>query len=458
VFPDLIYTILHVIVAVYGTVSFIKKEYVRFIIAILFVLLSGFGFLTSPLLKTQDIAMIMCLICGISELAKGENIFGFLNDPIAKIIYVLLGYYTIVALFTVVLGRETLLNAIKIWRLELFYVSYFIFRRIPLQFTEKAFKIILRISALAGIFYLLQFIGITGILVGDIERALAEGGKIIRFRNIPALTVFFFFYLFYINEKITFRYLYLMLFGSILILFQSRGEIIAVTITFIVYQITIKQTKKLIQIGLLLSIIGVMFYPVLQYRFVSKQGSGQNVGFIQGIEQGLTIASRSTQTNNITNTFVLRMALVTERINFLRKHSKYLLMGVGTIHEDSPNNRFNFMINSDRINERGQLIHQQIDTSDIAFLAHTFRYGLIYLILYFILIYQMFKRLFQGRKLSIVSVAGYLLLFKMTLQALGSDQYSTFAQMAVLLLILANVNVNSNTLLHNDSISTNKKK
>ena len=86
-------------------------------------------------------------------------------------------------------------------------------------------------------------------------------------------------------------------------------------------------------------------------------------------------------------------------------------------------------------NDDGTLHMQQIDTNDISFISHIFRYGLIYLVLYSIFLYLSLRKLNRGNdELFIVAM---LFLSIKIVQSLGSDGFSTFSGMFLILAILA---------------------
>jgi hypothetical protein len=433
----------YILVGICGLYSYQTKKYSNFIISLFFILTSGFGFLPIPgTLSLVDVALFLCLGVPFLKNCRGKNFFSTKNDIIAKIIYLLLGYYTLITFFTVLLDRESFLYSIKIWRLELFYLTYFTFRTIPIRETEKAFNVFIFVTAIAGVLYLLQFIGVMGFLYqnrGQLEFSTEVPG---RFNNVPRFVVTLVFYLFFYEGKLQYRNALLILFIAVVIFAQSRGLMLGMLMSIVIYQLLIKQFSKLLRSFFVISLVVLMFYPIIQYRFQSEEGSRQELGFFEEIDQGFLISKNfnNLDRENIQGTFSFRMFLISERLEYLFSNPEYLLTGIGTIHENSPNNRFDFIIGSERIDDSGNSSIQQIDTDDISFATHLFRYGILYFTIFVFFINFSLKRLYLSSKWSVISLAGFLVLLESLIQCLGTDQFSGFALMAFPLLILAQTN------------------
>nr|WP_320118761.1 hypothetical protein [uncultured Marinifilum sp.] len=431
----MIYDLLFIVLAIIGVFSYLSKTYSRFIVILFLILSSGFGFIPSPLLKLHDISFVMCFGSAIFASFSSKTIFTAKNDIVAKIIYALLGWYTLVAALTIILGNETILFTLKIWRLELFYLTYFTFRQIPRNSLEKAFKPLLILTVISGIFYLLQFVGITGFLNENVDENIGQAIKFSRFRNASNLSLVFLYYLIYTKKNIELRYVYLLILSAVIVFQLSRGLIVSIVGSILLYQIVRGQISKLIRVSLLGSLLFLLFLPVIQYRFASQEGTSEDVGFIGGIKNGLSmLGTEDFDKDDIDGTFTFRIALALERWNFLKENTQYLWTGVGSIHEESPNNKFIFDIGT--YNERYEYGKGMINTTDISYVSHVFRYGLVYLIIFLLFLYYSIRRLYSCKN-NIFALVGFLVLTQMIIQSLGSDRFSRFILMAMPLLLIA---------------------
>lgn len=369
------------------------RKYTEFIVSSFAICSNVFGILPNPdPLKVTDFFTLIIFFCFV------RDGFKIRNDKIGRILLIIFLYELIIGCISIATGTESLTYSIMVLRFEIYYFIYFIFKRIPYKFIEKSFRILYILTIITGIFYYLQFVGITGIL--QINTDIDSEAIYNRINNKPLLASIMFFYTVFSKRKIKYRWIMALFFCGMIILSQNRGEIIAtifsvlIAIVFFGYSNLI---KKLIVPGLLFSIL---FVPVIAYRF-SSQGS-VGIGATSEIFTSMDILANNTAMNFgsrndvIYNegTAVYRALVAKERIDYLSQSTYYTLLGTGTIHEYSKNGRkLNFYYGN--IN-RGEVTN--IDTTDIAFLSHVFRYGLIYLFLYFIFIYFSFKHLWENKK------------------------------------------------------------
>jgi hypothetical protein len=425
--------------AMLGVYFYGKGKYSAFIIILFFILFSGFGFLTDILTTAADISIAMCLSCAMLLRIKDPSTFSIKNDPIAKLIVIILVYQTIVMLKTIATGAESLLYSIKVWRFDLMYLCYFAFRRIPISETKKAFKVFLPITGIAGFFYLMQFAGVTGILNMDMTKALDSGDDIARLVNAPGLSVAMLIYVIYTNEKIKFRALWLIFLAALVILPMVRGVILSLVASILIYHVTTGDFKRFKRIILWAGLIAILFLPILTYRFWSDKRTNDNAIF-NDIGYGLSVFSKSLDGDlplvmTTEGTFAFRVALALERLMY-QVDNNGLLFGYGTIHEDSPNNHFDFSFRS-RKTVNGNLVYQQIDTGDIALVSHIFRYGLVYLALYVCFLVMSLKALHRNASKNPMFEVGFVLLLSMIIAMPGVDMFTPFAFIAMALLLIA---------------------
>lgn len=411
------------------------RKYTEFIVSSFAICSNVFGILPDPEpLKITDLFLLIIFFCFV------RNRFKFKNDKIGKILLIIFLYELVIGCISIVTGAESLKYSIMVLRFETYYFIYFIFKTIPYKFIQKSFRILYIATIITGIFYYLQFVGITGIL--QINTDANSEAIYNRISNKPILTSIMFFYTVFYRGKIKYRWIMALFFCGMIILSQNRGEIIAIlfsiliTVMFFGYSNLI---KKLIIPGLLFSIL---FVPVITYRF-SSQGS-VGTGATSEIFTSMDILANNTAMNFgsrndvIYNegTAVYRALVAKERIDYIAQSTFYTLFGIGTIHENSNNGRsLNFFYGNDNGNDD----IYNIDTTDIAFLSHVFRYGLIYLFLYFIFIYFSFKSLWKNRKNEFALCCLLILICKI-IQIPTGDYFSGINNMFFMFLILSQIN------------------
>lgn len=415
---------------------YLQKKYTNFIILLFFILSGGFHLLSMPSIKIGDYALLTCFILLAIEFKHDKSFFNCKNDKVGLLILLLIFYYLFSAIFSVVRQRESLFYSLLIFRFDLFYLSYFLFRKIDFESINKAFSKLIGITIIGGVLYYLQFIGVTGILQADSNMINASSG-FVRLRNVPYLTVPVLFYLLVNQKYIKYRNLLIIFFCGLIVFPMNRGGIISSLLVVGSY-FMIKRKVSLKHI-FLITFIFLLFQPILSYRFSNNGSTGE------GILSELTTSVGIITENDIdgyTNsaiysdgTFVFRILLVVERLNYLSRSLTNLCLGIGTVHESSSSIRsYSFSLGTITVGNDGSLEMHQIDTNDVAFITHLFRFGLIYLFIFLCFLIVSLKRLYRSPEP--LCITAFLFLFAKVVQSLGSDGFSSFESMGFILLIL----------------------
>jgi len=401
---------------------FYGKKYL-YLVILAFTLSNGFGFFALGWLS-GDVAMAMCWMVCLFSAFNGKNICKLKNDPIAKIIFILLGYYILVAIKCWLYKSEKPVECINAIRAEMFYFAYFVFKNIKYQDYIKAFKIIFIVTTIAGVFYFLQFIGISGFLIGKAdEDGLATFS---RFRNAPIFTTPILLYLLYDKTKFKFKPFIILFYFGLLIMPMSRGYILSFIIANVgiglFYGKYFNISKKLIYVIIAL----IVFSPIIIYRFVESSDTENEVH---------SAFNTNYNENQIDGSLQFRIALAYERFEYLLKHPDMIPLGSGTLSEHSAKNKFNFNIGSSNINNENVIFKQQLETNDISFVTHILKFGIIYLIIYIILLIIIFQQLIRNHQM-LLGYIGLILLSIKIIQCLGSDGFQTLGQMVFVFLCL----------------------
>lgn len=163
----------------------------------------------------------------------------------------------------------------------------------------------------------------------------------------------------------------------------------ALVMSFIMIVIYRRKIGKIFKIAVPIALVGLMLAPILTYRFADND---KGVSLLEDMEKGFTI--KDVDNTDSEGTFIFRMILIMERIEYLADRPNKLLFGNGTIHEDSKKTqrKFNFRIGSGKADANGKdIVKQQIDTNDVALISMFMRYGLVFIILFVILCVNLFR-------------------------------------------------------------------
>lgn len=366
---------------------YIRRKYSLFILGLSILLSNLYYFVPSnPGFNYMSTALIITVT--LLEFFKNQNFFSSKNDKIGKIVLLLIALFTLNCIITILLRIETSTSALKVLYNNLFLVSYFIFRKFDIRIWEKSLNYILPCTVIGGICYYLQFLGIH-LLSGIINEG--EFGQVeYRYMNYPVFTYLFLFYFLFANIK--HKYLWLAFFTPFIILPMSRGSMLGVIITvFVFLYIKKKLTKYVLKIAIPIILALLVFYPIIMNRFA---GDNNKVHFIDEISNMLKWKSYTDFNNSDSDTYAFRIALIWEKLDYMFAHPQTLILGNGSIYENTKacQEKFDFLIGSLSIDKNGDFFVRQIDSTDVAFITHFFRYGILYIVLIVLYLSYCYKR------------------------------------------------------------------
>ena len=133
----------------------------------------------------------------------------------------------------------------------------------------------------------------------------------------------------------------------------------------------------------------------------SNSGNGlEEIGYV------LKQSGDFSQIDISNGTFSFRMAMLTERIVWLLDNPRYLLTGVGTMHEDSPKTLQMFDFRIATRNEDRYYGHTIIESGDITWVPIVLRYGLLGVFVHIMLFLILFINT-RNRKDTLVMLAAF---------------------------------------------------
>lgn len=377
---------IYLLVAILGCWFFITGKKHLSIIAFCFILSNGFQFIHSEWLsfKNYDIALVYLFLLLILGTLTDRKFWNVRKDPIAKFILFFIAIYIFEYLLTLANGFEDILPAFKVWRRNLLYLSYFVFRTINIRDIKRSVKIMFSLSVITGVAYYLQFAGIN--LLGKIDTE--TGVELKRLLNVPAWFMFYLIYLCTTQEKIKWKVFWILFFLGMLILPMARMRIILFFLCLICYYLFSGKVKLLTKYAIPVTIVLIALAPYLSYRFVKEENISTDFSGI------LDIRSSDDFENN--GTFSFRIAMLMERWEYMMDNPQYLLTGVGFRHEESPNcyNKFNFTLGTyteNYVSEKAQLV--SVDITWVGVLMYLGLMGIIfYLYLFYFFIHTFYKQ------------------------------------------------------------------
>lgn len=366
------------------TISFfLRKQFVPFLVCYMGLMTKLFMLDSSEeiSIKGEDLCIVANFLLLPVVFKENKEIFSWKSDTITKWIYIYMLFYVVEYIVTTVLGRESPLNGLKVIRVSFLMWGYFIFRSIPYESFEQFLSVALRITLLQTLLFFLQFVGIELLAGNTLNTERTEDAGLNFAWNIPTLTIFFFYFVFKSGYDRTLKIVLAGLFLTMILLTFIRGMIISVLFGLAYYLYKKADRNMILPIA-----GGFLLILLLSFSMMGKKTDRSTDDSM--IEQFLEIGDAPenfVDNYNGSGTFTFRMAMLGERVLYLLDNPQYLLTGVGTMHEDSPQTttQFDFLIGT--VNEGREFGKCIIESGDITWVPIVLRYGLIGVLLHFMM-------------------------------------------------------------------------
>lgn len=353
-----------------------------------------FGFMENlgeTSVKPQDFLIVTTYIILFIAYIRYKDFLSIKKDSLGKSVLWCFLWTFIVFIGTIYYDIDTPIFAFKAYRSYLILPFFFVLRKMTMNDFRRYLKLVMYLSIIQGVFYYLQLTGVTGVLSGyGSELELGEALEEHRFGNYPSMAVFFFLYhLFAEGISLPKRIIHVIFWGMMPIIGQMRGAIIALGASIALFAVLRRNFKSLIvTICIAIASLYVVF-PMFQLRERKGMSTLQEIEMVISNPRAIYANYNSKKSSG---TFVFRIAMLSERVEFLMDNPELLLTGVGTIHEDSPNQKFNFDIGTATILEDGSSKIGMLSSADITWVGIIMKFGLIGIFL-FSLIYFNWIRL-----------------------------------------------------------------
>lgn len=413
------------LLAFLGVFLFLFRKYVPFLLVSTFIAFDGFGVIGDNIGRTGlDAFTLMTIgILAIQKYYLKAEILNNGNNRIARAIKWLLLYILLRTIVSILLSEESLVYSFKVFRTELFILSYFVFIQIDNQNFYNFFSNLLEIICVVGAIYLISFLF-------WLNSGLSS--EMINYTAMLALSAPLLFFAIFDFQDERFKLAYIIMYSVFLLSTFSRGVLLATGVAFGYYFYKIRNAKRVFLPMLLLL---PLFYLLFSVVDKSKSENVSDLSTVEEISNALTLDSYD---EFEFGSFGLRFALVWERIDYAIENPKVILFGIGSIHEDSPNNKFDFMVGSHKT-QNGERSVQMIDSNDVAFLSHWFRYGIVWLFLFVYFLKVSFSELNKRLEYPFV-ITATLTLVVICVASFSNDFFSELAMIFVPLLLLSRIN------------------
>lgn len=326
--------------------------------------------------KYKDYGILLLFGCCCIGFLRNSSFFSIKGLSGAKISALFLVFFVFEFLYAYLTNVDTIGNILAVSRDYLYALTYFVFRKSPVEELKKGIRLIFKGVILACILFVTQYFTHLELTNSYVAETNILAGNYRMQSTPPFIDLILLATLFYLR-KMKGRWLVIVLMFSIFLISQNRTPLLGLFLEIGLFVLFAKRTKYKIPI-MIAAMVAFPFVNSLLSSRSEQDGDTSNMeipvlSYIsQGDFQGL--ASQST--------FMFRIALMAERADYLLSNPEKMLFGVGPMHEDTAQKHFNFKIGTANVDSNGQYRTGQLDSIDTVWGPLLIRYGFVGLILH----------------------------------------------------------------------------
>lgn len=438
--------LLNIILVFLGIYFFEKSKKDKFCIVFFLILSSGINLIPVFGMSPVDWAVFLCLMILVLNNVRPSIKIRLKDDPLGKSILCMVLFVLVRASVGYFLNEDSLGHVLLSTRPILFWLTYFLFKEIPLSSFEKAMHEISILSLVSCILVFSQFFGLS---IGNYS-AKSFGSRLY-------CLVGFDFVLFWSFLNIKKNIIYAITAALITVFFIVGGGRfhLVLLLVFLLGLFTMKlKTKGVKILFVLLASVVLVFALIMNSNSFGDFGRfsqmKNDIERVSELQYSSAVKGNYLESGN-SATMLFRLTLAKERWMYLITRPQSLLFGIGPIYdsEKNQNNKFNFYLGTSRVDSKGIY---QIETVDISFVTHLFRYGIFGLILLFIVLFNLVKVLFQGRNIFPVEKTAFYVMLLYLLQCVGANYFDRYQFMGFILIAAGGCyNETRKKMWHSDS-------
>lgn len=342
--------------------------------------------------KYKDYGILLLFGCCCIGFLRNSSFFSIKGLSGAKISALFLVFFVFEFLYAYLTNVDTIGNILAVSRDYLYALTYFVFRKSPVEEFKKGIRLIFKGVILACILFVTQYFTHLELTNSYISETNMLSGNYRMQSTPPFIAIVLLTVLFYLR-KMRGRWMLIVLLFGIFLISQNRTPIIALFLEIGLFILFARRTKYKLPI-MIAAMVAFPFVNSLLSSRSSEEGGVSNMEvpvftyISQGDFQGL--ASQST--------FMFRIALIAERADYLLSNPEKMLFGVGPMHEDTAQKYFNFRIGTANIDSHNQARISQLDSIDTVWGPILIRYGFIGLILHISAVVWMILAYYKKRE------------------------------------------------------------
>ena len=357
--------------------------------------------LGDSIIKFQDFGLLQIVICCLIGWSRDGSFFSIRNRRGAAISASFIIFFIFELIYTYLNGYEVLGNIITTTRIYLYALVYFIFRDITETDIKNALKIIYKFSVFACLIFVIQFfthIELTNSYISETNQYIG----IYRMQSTPPYIALILLVLLFYLRNIRYRLFVILLILSVMFISQNRTPLITLLFQIIVFLVLAKDVKYKSQIILFCILLFPSFNSLMSSRSQEEKSAiTTNANVLDYVGSG------DYQALSEGNTFLFRIAMLLERLDYIISTPQYTLFGVGAMHESTAQKKFDFRVGTAGQGNDGLTYVNQLDSIDIVWSPILIRYGLIGLFFHLCILLWIIVKFFKRRN-NMIMMLGFL--------------------------------------------------
>lgn len=363
----MIATILNVILLLYAFIQYNKGRYAWPLFILTFFASNAFIInIGEPVIKYPDFGLLLLFGCCVLGYLRDSSFFIVRKYAGAKISLCFLVFFVFEFLYAYLFDIDTIGNILAVIRGYLYALSYFVFRKMPMSELQRSLNFIFKAVMFSCLVYVTQFFTqlpltttfVSGVNSGEYRMQITP----------PFIDVVFLMLLLFSKKN---KWIW----GSIILIFfvqllsQNRTPLIGWFLEIGIFVVVSKNTKHKFTIIL----VALLAFPFVNSLLSSRSEDEHSVSLSSTM---LYLKSNDYYGLARENTFMFRIALIAERADYLIENPNIFLQGVGAMHEDTAQKKFNFSVGTGGYDEIKRCnVVAQLESIDVVWGPLLIRYG-----------------------------------------------------------------------------------
>lgn len=363
----MIATILNVILLLYAFIQYNKGRYAWPLFILTFFASNAFILnIGEPVIKYPDFGLLLLFGCCVLGYLRDSSFFIVRKYAGAKISLCFLVFFVYEFLYAYLFDIDTIGNILAVLRGYLYALSYFVFRKMPMSELQRSLNFIFKAVMFSCLVYVTQFftqLPLTTTFVSGVN------SDEYRMQIAPPFMDVVFIMLLLFSKKNKWIWGCIILIFFVQLLSQNRTPLIAWFLEIGIFVVVSKNTKHKFTIIL----VALLAFPFVNSLLSSRSENEHSTSLSSTM---LYLKSKNYYGLARENTFMFRIALIAERADYLIENPSSFLQGIGAMHEDTAQKKFNFSVGTGGYDEVKHCdVVAQLDSIDVVWGPLLIRYG-----------------------------------------------------------------------------------